>query len=111
METAKRHSDGYIEWPGHGWFCDDMTIPTRQDLARLIDAGEAEIVDVPAPTPPDPNDRPTAIAARVLDHVLKGEAVPAGCHRNFSHRAFSTSRIFQLVLAFLAQSSAQKSVL
>jgi stearoyl-CoA desaturase (delta-9 desaturase) len=38
-------------------------------------------------------------------------AVTAGYHRYFSHRAFATGRIFQFILAFLAQSSAQKSVL
>jgi stearoyl-CoA desaturase (delta-9 desaturase) len=38
-------------------------------------------------------------------------AIGAGYHRYFSHRAYSTSRVFQFVLAFLAQSSAQKSVL
>ena len=32
-------------------------------------------------------------------------------HRYFSHRAYATGRVFQFVLAFLAQSSAQKSVL
>ena len=38
-------------------------------------------------------------------------AIGAGYHRYFSHRAYSTSRAFQFVLAFLAQSTAQKSVL
>jgi len=38
-------------------------------------------------------------------------AVTAGYHRYFSHRAFSTSRVTQFFLAFLAQSTAQKSVL
>lgn len=38
-------------------------------------------------------------------------AVTAGYHRYFSHRAFATGRVFQFVLAFLAQSTAQKSVL
>ncbi|HLQ91686.1 MAG TPA: acyl-CoA desaturase [Xanthobacteraceae bacterium] len=38
-------------------------------------------------------------------------AIGAGYHRYFSHRAYSTSRIFQFFLAFLAQTSAQKSVL
>ena len=37
--------------------------------------------------------------------------VVAGYHRLFSHRAYSTSRAAQFLLAFLAQSSAQKSVL
>ena len=38
-------------------------------------------------------------------------AIGAGYHRYFSHRAYATSRVFQFVLAFLAQSTAQKSVL
>lgn len=37
--------------------------------------------------------------------------VTAGYHRYFSHRAFSTSRVFQFVLAFFASSSSQKGVL
>jgi stearoyl-CoA desaturase (Delta-9 desaturase) len=38
-------------------------------------------------------------------------AIGAGYHRYFSHRAYSTSRGFQLVLAVLSQTTAQKSVL
>jgi stearoyl-CoA desaturase (delta-9 desaturase) len=38
-------------------------------------------------------------------------AIGAGYHRYFSHRAYSTSRAFQFILAFLSQTSAQKSVL
>ncbi len=38
-------------------------------------------------------------------------AIGAGYHRLFSHRAFKTSRAFQLVLAIVAQSTTQKSVL
>ena len=38
-------------------------------------------------------------------------AIGAGYHRYFSHRAYCTSRAFQFVLAFLSQTSAQKSVL
>jgi stearoyl-CoA desaturase (delta-9 desaturase) len=38
-------------------------------------------------------------------------AIGAGYHRYFSHRAYSTSRAFQFVLAVFAQSTAQKSVL
>jgi stearoyl-CoA desaturase (delta-9 desaturase) len=37
--------------------------------------------------------------------------VTAGYHRYFSHRSFRTSRLFQFVLAFGAESSAQKGVL
>jgi stearoyl-CoA desaturase (delta-9 desaturase) len=38
-------------------------------------------------------------------------AIGAGYHRYFSHRSYSTSRVFQFLLAWLAQSTAQKSVL
>src|SRR5437763_3270573 len=38
-------------------------------------------------------------------------AIGAGYHRYFSHRAYATGRIFQFILAVLAQSSAQKSIL
>jgi stearoyl-CoA desaturase (delta-9 desaturase) len=37
--------------------------------------------------------------------------VTAGYHRYFAHRAYKTSRAFQLLLAVLAQSSSQKGVL
>jgi stearoyl-CoA desaturase (Delta-9 desaturase) len=52
-----------------------------------------------------------AIATCVVLYWLRMFAITAGYHRYFSHRAYSTSRAFQFVLAFLAQSSAQKSVL
>src|SRR5579863_5211561 len=38
-------------------------------------------------------------------------AIGAGYHRYFSHRAYETSRTFQFILAVLAQSTSQKSVL
>jgi len=44
-------------------------------------------------------------------YVLRMFAVTAGYHRYFSHRSFKTSRWFQFVLAFVAQSTSQKSVL
>lgn len=47
----------------------------------------------------------------VAFYWLRMFAIGAGYHRYFSHRAFSTSRAFQFVLAFLAQTSAQSSVL
>lgn len=43
-------------------------------------------------------------------YVIRIFAIGAGYHRYFSHRAFATSRVFQFILAFLAQSTAQKSV-
>ncbi len=42
---------------------------------------------------------------------LRMFAIGAGYHRYFSHRSFQTSRAFQFVLAFMAQTTAQKSVL
>jgi stearoyl-CoA desaturase (delta-9 desaturase) len=44
-------------------------------------------------------------------YVLRMFAICAGYHRYFSHRSYATGRVFQFVLAFLSQSSAQKSVL
>ena len=38
-------------------------------------------------------------------------AVTGGYHRYFSHRTYKTSRVFQFVLAFLAQTTAQKGAL
>jgi stearoyl-CoA desaturase (Delta-9 desaturase) len=53
----------------------------------------------------------SAVALGVSLYWLRMFAIGAGYHRYFSHRAYSTSRAFQFILAFLAQSSAQKSVL
>jgi stearoyl-CoA desaturase (delta-9 desaturase) len=52
-----------------------------------------------------------AVAIGIALYWLRMFAIGAGYHRYFSHRAFSTSRAFQFVLALLSQSSAQKSVL
>ena len=52
-----------------------------------------------------------ALAVLVVLYLLRMFGIGAGYHRYFSHRAFSTGRTFQVVLACLAQSSAQSSVL
>ncbi len=44
-------------------------------------------------------------------YALRMFAITAGYHRYFSHRSFKTSRAFAFVLAFLAQSSAQRGIL
>jgi stearoyl-CoA desaturase (delta-9 desaturase) len=44
-------------------------------------------------------------------YVLRIFAIGAGYHRYFAHRAYKTSRFVQLLLAFLAQTSAQRGVL
>src|SRR5947207_7728348 len=52
-----------------------------------------------------------AVAMCVTLHWLRMFAITADYHRYFSHRAYASSRLFQFALAFLAQSTAQKSVL
>jgi stearoyl-CoA desaturase (delta-9 desaturase) len=52
-----------------------------------------------------------SVALCVALYWLRIFFIGAGYHRYFSHRAFSTSRAFQLVLAVGAQSTTQKSVL
>ncbi len=52
-----------------------------------------------------------AAAIGIALYWLRIFAIGAGYHRYFSHRAYETSRGFQFVLAALAQSTAQKSVL
>jgi stearoyl-CoA desaturase (Delta-9 desaturase) len=47
----------------------------------------------------------------VATYFLRMFGVTAGYHRYFAHRAFKTNRVFQFLLAFLAQTSAQKGVL
>jgi len=52
-----------------------------------------------------------ALALGAVLYWLRIFAIGAGYHRYFSHRAYTTSRAFQFVLAVMAQSTAQKSVL
>lgn len=54
---------------------------------------------------------PGLLAAAVALYVVRMWGVTAGYHRYFSHRSFKTSRVFQFVLAFLAQTSIQKGAL
>src|SRR5687767_13962025 len=44
-------------------------------------------------------------------YAIRMFAITAGFHRYFSHRAFRVNRVTQFLLAFLAQTSAQKGVL
>src|SRR6202041_1433401 len=52
-----------------------------------------------------------AVALGIGLYWVRIFAIGAGYHRYFSHRAYSTSRAFQFVLAFLSQTTAQNSVL
>jgi stearoyl-CoA desaturase (delta-9 desaturase) len=51
------------------------------------------------------------VALALMLYLLRIFAIGAGYHRYFAHRAFSTSRICQFALAFLAQTSAQRGIL
>jgi stearoyl-CoA desaturase (delta-9 desaturase) len=53
----------------------------------------------------------TAVIMAVVLYWGRIFAIGAGYHRYFSHRAYATSRVFQFILAFICQSTAQKSVL
>ena len=53
----------------------------------------------------------TALILCVSLYWIRIFAIGAGYHRYFSHRAFSTSRAFQFILAFVAQTTTQKSVI
>ena len=52
-----------------------------------------------------------AVLVGVALYVIRMFAVTAGYHRYFSHRTFQTSRLGQFLLAFLAQTTAQRGVL
>lgn len=54
---------------------------------------------------------PRAILIGVVLFWARMFGVSAGYHRYFSHRTFKTSRVGQFLLAWLAQSSAQRGVL
>ncbi|MBL8920581.1 MAG: acyl-CoA desaturase [Myxococcaceae bacterium] len=51
------------------------------------------------------------VAVAVGAYFVRMFAITAGYHRYFAHRAFKTNRVFQFILAFLAQTSAQKGAL
>ena len=51
------------------------------------------------------------LALAFILYVVRMFAITAGHHRYFAHRTFSTSRVSQFILAFVAQTSAQRGVL
>ena len=52
-----------------------------------------------------------AVLIAISLYWIRMFGVTAGFHRYFSHRSFKTSRVAQFLLAFLAQTSAQRGVL
>ena len=53
----------------------------------------------------------TAVWMAVALYVVRMFGVTAGFHRYFSHRSYRTSRVMQFLLAFLAQTTAQRGAL
>lgn len=51
------------------------------------------------------------VAVAVALYIIRMWGVTAGYHRYFSHRSYKTSRVFQFILAWVAQSSAQRGAL
>ncbi|TVR03772.1 MAG: acyl-CoA desaturase [Deltaproteobacteria bacterium] len=51
------------------------------------------------------------VALCIGSYALRMFGVTAGYHRYFSHRSYKAGRVMQFLLAFLAQTSAQKGVL
>ena len=54
---------------------------------------------------------PAAAVCCAVLYVVRMFAVTGGYHRYFSHKTYRTSRVFQFLLAFLAQTSAQRGAL
>jgi stearoyl-CoA desaturase (delta-9 desaturase) len=52
-----------------------------------------------------------AVGVAVALYIIRMWAITAGYHRYFSHRSYKTSRVFQFLMAFLGQSSAQRGVI
>src|SRR6516225_12075759 len=52
-----------------------------------------------------------AVLICIVLYWLRIFSIGSGYHRYFSHRAYTTSRWYQFVLAVLCQTTAQKSVL
>lgn len=53
----------------------------------------------------------TSVYICLFSYLIRMWAITAGYHRYFSHKSYKTSRIFQFILAFLAQTSLQRGVL
>jgi stearoyl-CoA desaturase (Delta-9 desaturase) len=53
----------------------------------------------------------TSVMIAIAFYWIRMFAIGGGYHRYFSHRSYKTSRVFQFLMAFVAQSTTQKSVI
>jgi len=83
--------------------------PDRSQWLKSVPFFAMHALALASPFVVPPRWRLVGLAAGVYAAIMFG--VTAGYHRYFSHRAFRTSRAFQLVLALLGCLSVQKGVL
>lgn len=91
-----------------------MSRPPSSDLDRIDWVASAPFFAVHAVAVATPLLAPFAwrwIALAAALYLVRMFAITAGYHRYFSHRTYRTSRAFQLVLAVLGGSAAQKGAL
>jgi stearoyl-CoA desaturase (Delta-9 desaturase) len=53
----------------------------------------------------------TSVIIAVSFYWIRMFFIGAGYHRYFSHRAYKTGRVFQFILAFMSQTTSQKSII
>jgi stearoyl-CoA desaturase (delta-9 desaturase) len=94
--------------PGRARNLDDAS-RDKLDLANSIPFLLAHAVAFAAPFAVGISWKLVGLA--VLFYYLRMAATTIGYHRYFSHRTFKTSRVFQFLLAFAAETSAQKGAL
>jgi stearoyl-CoA desaturase (delta-9 desaturase) len=94
--------------PGRAANLDDASLD-KLDLANSIPFLLAHAVAFAAPFVVGISWKLVGLA--VLFYYLRMAATTIGYHRYFSHRTFKTSRVFQFLLAFAAETSAQKGAL
>jgi stearoyl-CoA desaturase (delta-9 desaturase) len=94
--------------PGRARKLDDASLD-KLDLANSIPFLLAHAVAFAAPFVVGISWKLVGLA--VLFYYLRMAATTIGYHRYFSHRTFKTSRVFQFLLAFAAETSAQKGAL
>jgi stearoyl-CoA desaturase (delta-9 desaturase) len=94
--------------PGRARKLDDASLD-KLDLANSIPFLLAHAVAFSAPFVVGISWKLVGLA--VLFYYLRMAATTIGYHRYFSHRTFKTSRVFQFLLAFAAETSAQKGAL
>ena len=88
-----------------------MPLPSRDRRYRYTDAIPFTLCHIACLAAVWTGVHPVDLALAVALYVVRMFGITAGYHRYFSHRAYKTGRVFQFLLAFLAQTSAQRGAL